>query len=405
MNHKFSGYKMAFCAAVNFFAVIGLGYITLSLYLPVLAKDMHISVGLVSVMFGVMSGCSMLASFISGSVIGKIGLKKVIMIGVLNVVAGYLVLFAANNIVTVFIGAGMAGIGFSWSGAICMGNIVPNWFIEKQGAVMGMVVASCGIGGFIGSPVVSWLISNYGWRTACLITAVALALLMIPATLVIKAKPSDIGQVPLGYKANSTAVIDEVSGISFKQAKNSAVFWLLILMIITFALFVNGMNAHVASFITTQKYTIIFAGMMLSIVSIFNMLGNVIMGAINDKAGTKACVIWGAMIGLTSLGLMLVSNYQFAAIGFAVCFGLFNPVCGTLIPLLVFSTFGQKAFAEILGVFNGAIGLAGIIAPIGIGMLVTATGSYRIGIWILMITTTIGFIAGLAGMSKKTIEL
>lgn len=397
---QFSGYKMAFCAAVIFLATFGLGYFTLSLYLPSLVQEMNVNLGIVSIMFGVTGITSMLASFASGPLIGKIGLKRTIMIGSLCLLIGYVLLYFAYNIVMVFISTAFIGIAFSWAGSACVGNVVPNWFIKKQGTMIGLVIASVGIGGLVGSPTISWIISNYGWRTACLVTAIVLAVLHISALIFLKGSPSEVGQLPLGYQANAGETAYKVTGIGFDRAKSSASFWLLTLMVICFSLLVSGVNAHVPTFITSQKYTLVFAGTILAIVSVANMIGNVLLGTIIDKAGLRVSVTWGAFVSVISLVLMFFSGNQILAMGFGVFFGLTNPLSGTLLPMLVSPIFGVKDFAKILGVFNGAVALAGIAAPILIGMSVTATGSYTLSITCLIVVVIVGYIAGMLGISK-----
>ncbi|MDR1185046.1 MAG: MFS transporter [Coriobacteriales bacterium] len=401
---KFSGYLMAALAAVIFFAVMGIGYITLSLYLPSLVAEMDANVGIISVMFGVLSATSMICSFASGAVVGKIGIQKVIMIGVAGILLGYIVLCLSTNIYMVFAAAALAGVGLSWSGTICVGNVVPNWFIDKQGTMVGLVVASCGVGGLVGSPTISWIMSLYGWRTACLVTVVFMTILLVPASLLIKGKPADVGQVPLGYRENTDSETQELPGISFNVANKTGTFWLLVLMFVAFSMLVSGLNPHVANFIQSKpNFDIVFAGTIVAVFSVTNIIGSILLGTINDRLGTKAAVVFSAAAGLLCLVFMMFADTTAVAITFAVFFGLANPAAGALVPLIIGPCFGYKAFPQLLGIYNGVVAFTGIVAPIIIGVLVTMTDAYTLAIWILLACVVIALTMGLLGIaaSKK----
>jgi MFS family permease len=398
---KFSGYKMAACAAVIFFSTIGIGYLTMGLYLPSLAQEMNANVGITSIMFGVLGATGMVAAFASGPMIAKIGVKKIILIGCISILSGYIFLYLAANIAMVFIAAGLAGIGFSWAGTICVGNVVPNWFIEKQGTILGWVIASSGIGGLVGSPMVSLIMSQYGWRNACLVTVIVMAIFIIPAALLIKGHPVDIGEEPLGYQAERSAKSQATNGVSFDAAKYSRTFWLLLVFLLCFNLLMNGVIPHIANFITMQGFGIVFAGTVMAVYSVVGMFGNIILGIINDKAGIKAALSFCGIAGILCLLFMLFCSTKIAAIGFGAFLGLTYPSATTLVPLLIVSVFGYKAFPQILGIYNGIIAFAGIIAPIAMGMVVTITGAYTYAIFALLVCVVVGYILGMTGITSN----
>jgi MFS family permease len=393
---KFSGYWMALWAGIICMVSLGFGYLTLSLYLPVLCTELQVGSSVMSVMFAVLAAVSMAASFLSGKIIQKIGLKKLIMIGCLSLLVGYAVMYFASNIIMVYLSAAFIGIALSWCGVICVGTVVPNWFIEKRGLILGLVMAASGVGGFIGNPIVSYLMNTSGWRTACLVTLGIMAVLLIPSMLAIKGRPEDLNQKPLGYDPSPKKEQAAAAGPEFKNAVGSPAFIFLCLTLLAFGMYVSGVNPHVAGIVTEKGFNIVFSGTALALISVTNTLGSILIGVINDKAGIRAVMTWMAVCGLAAMITLFISSSQPGIIIFALVFGLVMPASGSLVPMLTVSLFGMKSFSQLLGITNGIIGLVGIFSAVIIGIIHDVSGSYNTAVLVVGALLVLGYIAFLA---------
>jgi MFS family permease len=171
--------------------------------------------------------------------------------------------------------------------------------------------------------------------------------------------------------------------------------------LLTFGFCVAGMNPHLAGILTGKGFTIVFTGTVLAIVSAANTIGNIVIGAINDKAGIRAVMTWMFVCAVAAMIFLFVGSSNSSVIIFAVLFGLFMPASGSLVAMLTASTFGMKSFTQMLGISNGIIGFVGIFASVVIGILRDVSGTYNLSIVVSVVLVALGFIAFWPAFAKS----
>jgi predicted MFS family arabinose efflux permease len=377
---KFSGYRMEFCVIMLTLCTLGLGFVTLNVYVPSLTQELGTSVSAVSVMFAAMGVTSMLANFISGPVSRKIGLKRMILIGVAALLSGYSLLAVATNITMLYIAGALIGVSLSWAGVICIGRVVSNWFIAKRGLMIGLATGGAGLGPVIGGPLISFLTESAGWRTACLTTLAIMAVLTIPAAILLKAHPADINQVPLTSHETdqADASAQNTSGPTAQQARKSLASALMVVVVLGGIYVAAGYGMHFTNLLVNNGHTLTFAGSMLAVSGVTGMMASILLGVINDKAGTTWAVLFGSTCALASFILALFLGVGAAplAIAFAVFFGFAQPTAGAMTTVLTARTFGPNAFPTMLGIINALGSFMSIFMPVAVGLLFEATGTY-----------------------------
>ena len=77
-------------------------------------------------------------------------------------------------------------------------TITSRWFVARRGLVSGILTAGNATGQLIFLPVVAWLATHHGWRTAALLAAAA-ALAVVPLVLLLlRNHPADLGLQAFG---------------------------------------------------------------------------------------------------------------------------------------------------------------------------------------------------------------
>lgn len=127
------------------------------------------------------------------------------------------------------------------------GVVVARWFDRKRGTAMSILIAGGSVGGLIVVPFLSYVLIEYGWRTAwVLIGALALGLGIPLLLLVVRSKPSDMGlhidgEEPVVSDDGETEISVRPVGPKFveqwKDALGSKPIWQL-----SFAYFVCGIT-------------------------------------------------------------------------------------------------------------------------------------------------------------------
>ena len=92
----------------------------------------------------------------------------------------------ANGLATGAIGVTLAAV------------IANRWFVERRGLVTGMLTASNATGQLVFLPLLGWIVTAQGWRTAALtVSLVALAFTLPLVALLLRDSPADVGLRPV----------------------------------------------------------------------------------------------------------------------------------------------------------------------------------------------------------------
>ena len=82
----------------------------------------------------------------------------------------------------------LIGVGLGVSFAPTMAT-TSRWFIKRRGLALGIVTSGIGIGTLVMSPVITYFISVYGWRSAYLVVGFVAWIILISAAFMLKSGP------------------------------------------------------------------------------------------------------------------------------------------------------------------------------------------------------------------------
>ena len=400
---KFSGYRAQIFVMLISMCTLGFGYLTLGLYVPALIIEMNSSVTVITIMYAVLSTVGMAFSIASGPVSKRIGLRAMLIAGAASLVVGYIILYFATNVAMLYLAAGFIGVAISWSGYVMIGRVVTNWFIKRRGIMLGIGTASAGLGSLIAAPLISIVIQNSGWRFACLITIVVMAVIALPSAILIKTDPNQVGQRPLGWAADERARASALDSPSTTiwLPRQVASFVLVLIVLLGGAYAVAGFQPHVANFFVTNGFDLAFAGLIVSVLALANILGSVVAGIIGDRLGTTAVLVYVGACGLAAFAVLpLVAGTGSIGIAFvfAILYGLVQPISGVIVALMTARVFGMKAFPTMIGINDGLLGVLSIFAPIVVGLLYQAGGNYNLAATIGVVLFVAVIICGVSAI-------
>jgi MFS family permease len=268
-------------------------------------------------------------------------------------------------------------------------NIAPktaavNWFRRFRGRAMGLLSMATPLGVAILAMIAQFIMENHNWRTVFMVFAIAMIFLQVlPAALVLRRRPEDIGLVPDGIASDrvktgqpdQTLDKEEVAW-TLSEAVRTPSLWLLIAAI-TVALLVNsGIGFHLVAYYTDIGIAPSVAAGALSIYALTGALGNVIWGFLSEKLPER--LLASAVMILTAVSILVLQSVKTntGAIIFAILFGLTSRGEGTLVNIILAQYFGRSSYGAISG-FVFPFNMLGL----GIGPLVSSvsfdlTGSY-----------------------------
>lgn len=280
---------------------------------------------------------------------------------------------------------GGLGMAFGYSGAVSSGV---KCFPDKKGLATGLVVGGFGFGSFLWAPLSTYLIHKYGWRITFLILGLILLILISIASNFVRNPPQ--GWIPSSFeKLQTRKYSPEYTGkdLTPNQMIKTSVFWLMWLHYILATspgiMIIVHLNPIAIEF---GGFNPITAAYLLSILSIFNLLGRFFLGPLSDKIGRlKTFTLVGSMV-LVSMILLFIAHYiNFLFYIVPIIAGIAYGGYLALSPSFTADVFGTKYYGANYGAMFTAWGVAGLIGPYLAGALHDLTKSYFLTILIFSI--------------------
>src|SRR5689334_4306056 len=186
-----SHYRWVIVAAGGLLGCLAIGAMfSLPVLLLPISRDTGWSVAGVSGAMTVGFVAMALASMGWGGLSDRLGPRPVVVIGSLVLAASLALASRATSLVQfqlvfgLLVGAGTAAIFAP------MMACVTGWFDTHRSLAVSLVSAGMGMAPMTMSPLAAWLVERTDWRTSMLVIAGVVAVVMIPATLLVRRPPA-----------------------------------------------------------------------------------------------------------------------------------------------------------------------------------------------------------------------
>lgn len=336
-------------------------------------------------------------------------LRKIQSTSILCFAVAYAAYSFAQNVYHLYAIALVLGFFYLNATLIPVSMMITNWFVKKRGLAMSIAMAGIGIGGFIFSPVVTWLLGAYGWRWTYRIMAVIVLLVALPTSLfIMRKKPEDMGLKPYGAEeapaGSPSARPAKSAGISISVAESRKKLFFYLLLI---GLFANGIvNSGALGQFPPAMEEMHGAAVQASIISLYSLVGifgKLLLGWINDRFGVVASSVFGCVTFGLSFVFMLIGNSVGMLYAMAIVFGLGNAIGTVSPPLVVGAIYGAEKYGEAYGIANSATQIGLSIGSLFVAGIYDLAGSYTMA-WILLLVlcgaTLLSWVAAY-GTSRK----
>jgi len=253
---------------------------------------------------------------------------------------------------------GGLGMGFAYTTTIACAQ---KWYPHKKGLITGIIVTGLGFGGVIFTPIIEWLIAQFGGfgagelNTLMVLSGVFLVVCTIGSIFMV--------DPPEGYmaeKTTSTAVSATTRNFTPKEMLRTPQCYLVIVAFI-FAVIGGLMMIGFARPIAVARGLEDTATIGVLAIALFNSVGRLFWGTISDKIGRiNTLIILLVISGTFSLLVNTVQGYfiyvLIALIGFS-----FGGILSTF-PALTSDLFGSKYMAGNYGFILLGFGAGAIIS-------------------------------------------
>jgi MFS family permease len=332
---------------------------------------------------GVMSirGLTMaISAFISGVLLDRIGLRRVVVIGIILCGLGYLLTAFATEVWQLYVLFGLLmgiGGGFTFSPLVAA---TTKWFGGKSALANGVVLSGFGFAQILLPPLLTSLFISYGWQV-CLLTLAGLSWIGgLLAWNRLHDPPSSHVQEIVAASAGSdaSAVPSEPVGLSLRQAMTRRGYWIFLLIYFANALSFSTVITHIVVRATDLGIAATAAAVILTVIGVPNTVGRILVGLVANRINQRLIVSLAFLLQapiVFTLG-WITELWVFYVVG--AVYGLIYGTVQPLVPTLAVGHFGGRSLGSILGTINFAYVFGAMLGPIFAGVMFDVSGSYMV---------------------------
>lgn len=334
-----------------------------------------------------------LSGFFVGGWIQRFGARRVIVAGA----SGGTVLLFLTSLITqlwqLYVLLMLSGITVAATTLVPAQTVITLWFNKKRGRNMGLAMMGVGLGGLALSPLVAWLIQEVGWRATYRLQALATAVLVIPPVLLLlKNRPSDIGEVPDGRAATASGheSSHEPRGVRASRAVRSPTFWLIFFTYLTQLYVTSAINVNTTAFAENIGYTALVAPLFMAAAVGISVPGRFFYGWLTDRISPHLLMASAGMLLSVSVIALVVFSIRLGWTGavpiwtFGIAQGLGIAGSTVALPILVGRCFGELEFGRIQGLVMAGFAVGVIFGGPSAARIFDTTGSYELA-WLVCI--------------------
>jgi MFS family permease len=317
-----------------------------------------------------------LISPIAGWMIQKFPLRTMMLIGCGLLGGGLVVLATANSAPQVYAARVMMGISLGFVGVLPTVVLVSQWFVQRRGTALGILLTGTSVGGVVIPPLATPLIERFGWRAAMVLVSLLIWLLLAPAiALLVRSRPPDdqAGQTRAGETAEA--------GLTFSEALRTPRFWIFAVgaALIFYPIFVTSQQLILQTAkigFTPWQGTLVLSGLFA-----VSVAGKFLFGFLSDRFSPVRVILVCTSIMFLSTFMLLDLN-EATAFLFLIPFGLGYGGAFVLIQRLVADFFGERDYPKILGAITIGDTLGAVLGGMVTGWLADrAGGDYTAGFY------------------------
>ena len=355
------------------FVTLGLAYgvwYAYSVFLVVLAEELHWSRSLVAGAFAVFALVHGLSSPPLGWLADRVGPRRVFMTGGAVLALALIIDGAITRPLHLYLAFGLlTSLGVTATALVPSVILIRGWFPRNFGTALGVASAGIGVGIFAVVPFCQLMIDAVGWRWAFRILGIVIALWTIPAAFkLVHDPPRSAGDARRRPEEPTLAT-----------ALAHGPFWVLAIAQFCGNFVCQMLLVHQVAFLVDQGIPVMIAATAGGLVGLSSVFAKVGSGWAADVIGRRPTFTTGMVFVLLSVGLLDVialSPHSTLVYVYGVLMGIGYAATVPIMPTVISHVFGQARFGAIFGALHLANAVGGAVGAWLAGAVFDMTGSY-----------------------------
>lgn len=366
---------------------------TLSIFLKPLTAELGISRGVFSLLRsgeGIIGAC--LAPVV-GTLVDRYGGRWLMVLGAAITGLGFVLLgtidsfgqFAAIRLTLVTFGDALMGY-------MVVNVVVAQWFIRQRGRAFAFTSMGVGFAKVCMPVLAAWLLVALGWRQTWMVFGIlTMALLVLPALLVVRRTPEDMGLRPDGAAepvaneggsargqrtTNQQSANDTEMLWTRAEAVRTTAFWLLVITFGISSVGVTGLNLHVYPYVTDIGHSPVVAATVMSVIASMQLASPLAWGFLAERIDPRIAAMLRFIVQGIGLGLAIATGNLICLYAGFFLYGIGLGGNMVLPDLLWANYFGRRSLGKIRGLGLLISQVLAALGPPFFGFLFDITGGY-----------------------------
>ncbi|HXG42192.1 MAG TPA: MFS transporter [Dehalococcoidia bacterium] len=376
---SYYGWWMALVATGALAVGSGVSFWAYGLYFESLERDMGWTRTELSGAVGLTWALTALAGPAAGWWVDRLGVRSAFLAGTVPTAITYFLLAGMRSLWHFYALLLMAAVTRAWLGNVVVQSLVSRWFRWRRGQAMSLASSGLGLGGFIFTPLLVFLIEEWGWRQAFVCSGVALLAYFLPVALfIVRDSPAEMGleePAPPHGQASSPVAVSAVS-YRLAEAVRTPVFWAIALGQGLLYMAQLSFLIHAVPFLRSEGMSPGGAAALVSAITALYTALRIALGGLTDRFPPRTLGASIALLQAAALGLLLWETAPPTLAVFVPAWAVGQANGAVIEPLLIGRYFGTAHFGSVLGASGVVSSMGFALGPFLASVLYDALGNY-----------------------------
>ena len=303
-------------------------------FLPV-SKELGVSRAALSLIFSMARLEGGIEAPIAGWLIDRFGPRFPTILGITIGSIGFILLAMAKSYwAYALIYLLMISPSSNIAGAHAMHAVANLWFVRYRTRVLSLFSGSIRLGAAVSTPLIAFIVLNYGWRNGAVFAALVTLIVTLPAAFFIRRSPESMGLLPDGMRPGepinggadsktNTPITNELPvDFTFKEAIRAPSYWLIAFSTMVRLSLNQGVRVHVIPIFVWKGLSEQSGANLLALMAFMAVPLIFMFGWLGDRFNKGAILLIGH-VG-TVIAMLVIVNFDgtWALLIFAVFMAL-----------------------------------------------------------------------------------
>lgn len=349
-NHPLAK-RMALIAAFSHNLTIGCLFGSFGVLMTSVEQRLGVSRELSSLGVSLVTVCNAILSPIVGTLAARYSLRVLFTTGAVLSALGYALLALTHSFPLYLVAYGLLlGPGMALSGVVLPSTLVTRWFDKGRGKVLGLVHVPVVVAIV---PILSSILSaRYGAPFTYAVFGIAIALILVPLSMMIVDYPPDAASTPSAANTVTPIQASPAAAATASQILRSPRFWAFAASSSIVITGIVVLNTHLIPMAGIWSISATAAATLISVCALAGIPGSIMWGWIADKIGGGPALALCALDCAILWAILLTTPSYPVALLVIGLMGMHGSASIPLMGMALSEAFGAASFSRAYGLSN-----------------------------------------------------